>query len=143
VIARNHPRPFDTASGPEVETELLATEGLWTKSESRPRAASTIIRAPIAISRRGRWRRRWGGDRRRAGRDLSDEAFAELCDALYRHKMIFCAASSSAMTITPASACASALSARTLTRRGVEGFPGVQPVIKEAETRAKSIFGGS
>jgi taurine dioxygenase len=76
-------------------------------------------------------------------RDLSDEAFAELADALYRHKMIFLRG----QTLSHADHARFSLRfgpfGTDAYTKGVEGFPGVQPVIKEADARAESIFGGS
>jgi taurine dioxygenase len=76
-------------------------------------------------------------------RTLSDEAFAEVQDALWRHKMIY-------FRNQPLShADHEDFSARwgpfgtDAYTKGVEGHPNVQPVIKEAATRSKAIFGGS
>ena len=75
--------------------------------------------------------------------DISDAAFEELKDALFHHKMIYLRDQT-----------LDAAAHERFTRRfgefgtdaytkGVDGHPDVQPVIKEAETRSKAIFGGS
>ena len=76
-------------------------------------------------------------------RDLSDEAFAELCDALYRHKMIVLRDQELSHADHAAFSLRFGPFGKDAYTKGVDGFPGVQPVIKEAETQAKSIFGGS
>jgi alpha-ketoglutarate-dependent taurine dioxygenase len=76
-------------------------------------------------------------------RTASDEAMDELQDALFHHKMVFVRN----QPLTHADH-------ESFTRRlgefgtdaytkGVDGHPDVQPVIKEAATRSKAIFGGS
>ncbi len=72
---------------------------------------------------------------------LSDAAFAELRDALWRHKMVFL----SDQTITHADH--EAFGARfgdfavDAYTQGVEGHRNVHPLIKEADTRSKALFG--
>jgi len=73
---------------------------------------------------------------------LSDEGFAELQDALWRHKMIF----ARDQHFTPAEHYAFsqrwgpfAVDAYT---KGVPGYPDLHPIIKEANTSAKALFGG-
>jgi alpha-ketoglutarate-dependent taurine dioxygenase len=76
-------------------------------------------------------------------RDMSEAAFEEFCDALWRHKMVFVRR----QQLTHGEH-------ESFTRRfgefgtdaytkGVEGHSNVQPVIKEADARSKAIFGGS
>ena len=72
---------------------------------------------------------------------LNDAQFSEIEDALYRHKMIFFRdqdmshADQESFTLRFGDFGVDAYTA------GVEGHPNVQPVIKEAETRIKMIFG--
>jgi len=76
-------------------------------------------------------------------RDVSDEAFAELRDALFHHKMIYLrdqALDHGAHERLTARFGPFGTDAYT---QGVEGHPDVQPVIKEADVRSKAIFGGS
>jgi alpha-ketoglutarate-dependent taurine dioxygenase len=76
-------------------------------------------------------------------RALSDDAFAELCDALYRHKMIFLRDQELSHEDHARFSLRFGPFGKDAYTKGVEGFPGVQPVIKEADARARSIFGGS
>lgn len=73
--------------------------------------------------------------------DLSDEGFAELQDALWRHKMIFL----KDQHLTHAEHEAFALRwgpfAPDAYTHGVAGHPGVQPLIKEADHKSKGLFG--
>jgi len=73
---------------------------------------------------------------------LDDQAFAELQQALYHHKMIYLRDQS----LTPADQLAftkrwGALGTDAYTK-GLAEYPDVQPVVKEADTRSKIIFGG-
>lgn len=76
-------------------------------------------------------------------RTLSDDAFAEVQDALWRHKMIYFRdqpldhADHAAFSLRWGPFGTDAYT------KGVAGHPDVQPVIKEADKRAKAIFGGS
>jgi len=73
--------------------------------------------------------------------DLSDAQFAEIADALYRHKMIYFRdqqldhADQEAFTLRFGEFGTDAYTT------GVPGHPNVQPLIKEADTRLKMIFG--
>ena len=76
-------------------------------------------------------------------RTMDDVALTEFKDALYRHKMVF-------VRNQPLShADHEAFSARLgpfgtdAYTQGVPGHPNVQPVIKEADTRTRALFGGS
>lgn len=73
--------------------------------------------------------------------ELSGEGFADLQDALWRHKMI-CLRD---QHLTHAEHEAFALRwgpfAPDAYTRGVPGHPGVQPLIKEADARSKGLFG--
>jgi alpha-ketoglutarate-dependent taurine dioxygenase len=75
--------------------------------------------------------------------DLTDDSFAEIADALYRHKMIYFRDQDISHT-----------DQENFTRRfgefgkdayttGVDGHPDIQPVLKEADSRAHMIFGGA
>ncbi|HWJ70961.1 MAG TPA: TauD/TfdA family dioxygenase [Sphingobium sp.] len=76
-------------------------------------------------------------------RSLSDEAFAEVQDALWHHKMIYFRdqplshADHEAFSLRWGPFGTDAYTA------GVADHPDVQPVIKEAETCTKAVFGGS
>lgn len=76
-------------------------------------------------------------------RTLSDGGFAELCDALYRHKMIFVRGQALSHGDHEALTRRFGAFGTDAYTKGVEGHPDVQPVIKEAATRSKAIFGGS
>lgn len=76
-------------------------------------------------------------------RTLSDAAFAEFMDALWRHKMVF-------VRNQPLSHADHEAFSRRIGpfgtdayTKGVPGHPDVQPVIKEAATRSAALFGGS
>lgn len=75
-------------------------------------------------------------------KDLDDTAFEELKQALWHHKMLFLRK----QDLTPADQLAftkrfGALGTDAYTK-GLPGFPDVQPVLKEADTKSKIIFGG-
>jgi len=75
-------------------------------------------------------------------KDLDDEAFEELKEALWHHKMIFLRK----QNLSPADQLAftkrfGELGTDAYTK-GLPGFPDVQPVVKEADTKSKIIFGG-
>ncbi|OJY63064.1 MAG: hypothetical protein BGP16_04275 [Sphingobium sp. 66-54] len=76
-------------------------------------------------------------------RSLSDEAFAEVQDALWHHKMIYFRdqplshAEHEAFSLRWGPFGTDAYTA------GVPDHPDVQPVIKEADKRTKALFGGS
>jgi alpha-ketoglutarate-dependent taurine dioxygenase len=76
-------------------------------------------------------------------RKISDTALGEFCDALYRHKMIF--VRDQAMTHAEHESFSARLGpfGTDAYTKGVEGHPNVQPVIKEADTRTRALFGGS
>lgn len=69
--------------------------------------------------------------------EMSDEAFAEVEEALLRHKMIFVRNQELSHGSTTASACAS----EDAYTRGVPGHDNVQPVIKEAADQSRIEFG--
>jgi taurine dioxygenase len=74
--------------------------------------------------------------------DLSDEAFEELKQALYRHKMIFLR--DQHLTHAEHEAFGARLGpfAVDAYTQGVEGHREVHPIIKEADTKVPSLFGG-
>jgi len=76
-------------------------------------------------------------------RDLGESAFAELSDALWRHKMVF--VRNQPLTHAEHEAFSRRLGpfGTDAYTRGVDGHPDVQPVIKEAGTRTAALFGGS
>lgn len=76
-------------------------------------------------------------------RTIDDAAFAEFCDALYRHKMVF--VRDQPLTHAEHEAFSRRLGpfGTDAYTKGVAGHPDVQPVIKEAETRTRALFGGS
>jgi len=74
--------------------------------------------------------------------DLSDEAFAEFQDALWRHKMLFLR--DQHLTHAEHEAFARRLGpfAVDAYTQGVPGHRDVHPIIKEADVSAKAVFGG-
>lgn len=76
-------------------------------------------------------------------RTLSEEAFAEVQDALWRHKMIFFRDQPLTHADHAAFSLRWGLFGTDAYTKGVDGHPDVQPVIKEASKVAKAIFGGA
>jgi len=76
-------------------------------------------------------------------RDLGEEGFQELCDALYRHKMIYFRDQELSRGDQEAFTSRFGEFSTDAYTRGVEGHPNVQPLIKEANARSKAVFGGS
>jgi alpha-ketoglutarate-dependent taurine dioxygenase len=76
-------------------------------------------------------------------RSLSDAAFGEFCDALYRHKMVFVRGQELSHAEHEAFSRRLGPFGTDAYTKGVEGHPDVQPVIKEAEARSQAVFGGS
>jgi taurine dioxygenase len=76
-------------------------------------------------------------------RKLGEEAFAEFCDALYHHKMVFVRRQALSHAEHEAFTRRFGAFGTDAYTAGVEGFPDVQPVIKEADERSKAVFGGS
>jgi alpha-ketoglutarate-dependent taurine dioxygenase len=74
-------------------------------------------------------------------RNLSDAGFAELQDALWRHKMVFLRGQNLSHGEHNAFAQRWGPFAPDAYTHGVPGYPNVQPVIKEAEARSKGLFG--
>lgn len=76
-------------------------------------------------------------------RDMSDEAFAEISDALYRHKMIYFRDQDIGHADQEAFTLRFGEFGRDAYTTGVDGHPEVQPVLKEADSKAHMIFGGA
>jgi alpha-ketoglutarate-dependent taurine dioxygenase len=76
-------------------------------------------------------------------RTLPDEGIAELLDALYRHKMVFVRGQTLGHADHERFSLRLGPFGTDAYTKGVDGHPGVQPVIKEADARSASIFGGS
>lgn len=74
-------------------------------------------------------------------RALSEAAFAEVEDALWRHKMIFIRAANLTHAEHEAFARRWGPFATDAYTQGVPGHRNVQPVIKEADARSKGLFG--
>jgi taurine dioxygenase len=73
--------------------------------------------------------------------DLSDDAFAELQHALWRHKMVFLRAQDLDHAGHEAFAARFGDFAKDAYTQGVPGHRNVQPLIKEADHRSKALFG--
>ena len=73
--------------------------------------------------------------------NLSDAQFAEVQDALWRHKMIFARGQSLDHAAHEGFALRWGPFAPDAYTHGVPGHPGVQPLIKEADARSKGLFG--
>lgn len=73
--------------------------------------------------------------------DLPDEAFAEVQDALWRHKMVFARGQHLGHAEHEAFALRWGPFAPDAYTQGVAGHRGVQPLIKEADHRSKGLFG--
>jgi taurine dioxygenase len=74
---------------------------------------------------------------------LSDAAFDELLDALYHHKMVFMRSQKISHAVHQSFTARLGEFGTDAYTTGVEGYANVQPVIKEADTRKGSLFGGS
>lgn len=73
--------------------------------------------------------------------DLSDEAFAEVRDALFRHKMIFFRGQRLSHAEHERFSLRFGPFAEDAYTEGVPGHENVQPVVKEAEDRSRMVFG--
>lgn len=76
-------------------------------------------------------------------RDMTDDACAEVSDALYRHKMIFFRDQDIGHSDQEAFTLRFGEFGRDAYTTGVDGHPEVQPVLKEADSKAHMIFGGA
>lgn len=74
--------------------------------------------------------------------DLSDSAFEEFKDALYRHKMLYLRDQHLSHAEHEAFAARLGPFAVDAYTKGVAGHKDVHPIIKEADTKAASLFGG-
>ncbi len=83
-----------------------------------------------------------GRDRRSRLPDLSDEAFENFKQALYHHKMLFLRDQHLSHAEHEEFGARLGPFAVDACRRGVEGHRNVHPIIKEADTRVASLFGG-
>jgi alpha-ketoglutarate-dependent taurine dioxygenase len=72
---------------------------------------------------------------------LGEEQFADIEDALYRHKMIYFRDQEMSHSDQEAFSTRFGDFAEDAYTRGVEGHVNVQPVVKEADTRAAMVFG--
>lgn len=75
--------------------------------------------------------------------EVTDESFAEIADALYRHKMIYFRDQDMSLEDQENFTLRFGEFGTDAYTSGMDGHPDVQPVIKEAETRTHMIFGGS
>ena len=73
--------------------------------------------------------------------DVPEEAFIEIRDALFRHKMIYFRDQDITHGDQETFSSMFGPFAEDAYTRGVEGHPNVQPVIKEADSRVEMIFG--
>jgi taurine dioxygenase len=74
---------------------------------------------------------------------VTDAQFEEIADALYRHKMIFLRDQDMTPTDQERFTLRFGPFGKDAYTTGMPGHPDVQPVIKEAEDRVLSVFGGS
>ena len=73
--------------------------------------------------------------------NVSDEQFAEIRDALFRHKMIYFRDQDISHADQEAFSLRFGPFAEDAYTKGVEGHPNVQPVIKEADVKTGMVFG--
>jgi alpha-ketoglutarate-dependent taurine dioxygenase len=73
--------------------------------------------------------------------NLSEEKFAEIRDALFRHKMIYFRDQNISHADHEAFSMRFGAFAEDAYTKGVEGHPNVQPVIKEADVKTGMVFG--
>ena len=76
-------------------------------------------------------------------RDLTDESFAEVAGALHRHKMIFFRDHDISHSDQEEFTLRFGPFGKDAYTPGVDGHPEVQPVLKEAGSKAHMIFGGA
>lgn len=76
-------------------------------------------------------------------REVTDDSFAEIADALYRHKMIYFRDQPMPHADQENFTLRFGEFGRDAYTTGVEGHPEIQPVLKEADSKAHLIFGGS
>ena len=76
-------------------------------------------------------------------RNLTNDSFAEVADALYSHKMVFFRAQDISHSDQENFTQRFGEFGKDAYTQGVEGHPEVQPVLKEADSAAHMIFGGA
>ena len=74
---------------------------------------------------------------------VTDEQFAEIADALYHHKMLFLRDQDMSVDDQERFTLRFGPHGKDAYTTGMPGHPDVQPVIKEAEDRVLSVFGGN
>jgi taurine dioxygenase len=104
------------------------------KFDNSPRAYAHIQARPLAAAMGAEI---VGADLR----EVSDAAFAEIRDALFRHKMIYFRDQRITHGQQAAFAGRFGPFAEDAYTQGVPGYPDVQPLIKEADARAGMVFG--
>jgi alpha-ketoglutarate-dependent taurine dioxygenase len=75
--------------------------------------------------------------------NLTDDAFGEIADALWRHKMIFLRDQEIDHSVQEAFTLRFGDFGKDAYTPGVEGHPNIQPVRKDADSKAHMIFGGA
>jgi taurine dioxygenase len=75
--------------------------------------------------------------------DLTDESFAEIADALYRHKMIYFREQDISHSDHEDFTVRFGEFGRDAYTPGLADHPEIQPVLKEADSKAHMIFGGA
>ena len=75
--------------------------------------------------------------------DLTDESFAEVADALYRHKMIYFREQDISHSDHEDFTRRFGAFGRDAYTAGLKAHPEIQPVLKEADSKAHMIFGGA
>jgi alpha-ketoglutarate-dependent taurine dioxygenase len=75
--------------------------------------------------------------------DVTEDAAAEIADALYRHKMIFFRDQDISHEDQESFTRLFGDFGKDAYTPGVEGHPDIQPVLKEADSKAHMIFGGA
>ncbi|MEC7488925.1 MAG: TauD/TfdA family dioxygenase [Pseudomonadota bacterium] len=76
-------------------------------------------------------------------RNLTNDSFAEVADALYNHKMIFFRNQDISHSDQESFTQGFGEFGKDAYTPGVEGHPEIQPVLKEADSKAHMIFGGA
>ena len=74
--------------------------------------------------------------------DITDASFEAIADALYHHKMIYLRDQDLAPEMQEEITLRFGEFGTDAYTKGLDGHPNIQPVIKEAETKSKMVFGG-
>ena len=74
--------------------------------------------------------------------DIDDKSFEALADALYHHKMVYLRDQDLTHDLQEELTLRFGEFGTDAYTKGLEGHPNIQPVIKEAETKSKMVFGG-